>query len=114
MANRYYLSLNDPGKARGTDAAFAFTAQGAAEYAAQLQQALRSDALFQRWRQVQPDPDEVDAALAATDPAATVNGAHSDLRINLIAVTSLPGSVLKHRLKLLAGSGWELRDVVKA
>ena len=114
MANRYYLSLNDPGKARGTDTAFAFTAQGAAEYAAQLQQALRSDALFQRWRDAQPDPDEIDASLAAIDPAATVVGEQHDLRIDLIAVTRLPGSVLKHRLKLLAGSGWQLRDVVKA
>ena len=52
----------------------------------------------------------MDASLAATDPAATVNGAHSDLRIDLIAVTSLPGSVLKHRLKLLAGSGCEVND----
>ena len=114
MANRYYLSLNDPGKARGTDTAFAFTAQGAAEYAAQLQQALRSDDLFNRWRNAQPEPDEVDDLLSATDPAATVSGEQNDLRIDLVAVTSLPGSILKHRLNLLAGSGWELRDVAKA
>lgn len=114
MANRYYLSLKDPSKARGTGAAFAFTANGAAEFAAQLQQALRSDDLFNRWRNAQPEPDEVDETLAATDPAATVTGEQSDLRIDLVAVTTLPGSILKHRLTLLAGNGWELRDVAKA
>ena len=114
MANRYYLSLRDPNKARGTNAAFSFSANGAAEFAAQLQQALRSDDLFQRWRDAQPEPDEVEASLGATDPSATVSGEQDDLQIDLVAVTSLSGSVLKHRLTLLAGSGWELRDVTKA
>ena len=114
MANRYYLSLKDPNTARGSDAAFAFSAHGAEEFAAQLQHALRSDDLFQRWRATQPEPDEVDDALAATDPAATVSGEHRDLQIELVALTSLSGTVLKHRLRLLAGSAWELRDVTKA
>ena len=114
MANRYYLSLKDPSKAHGSDAAFAFSAHGADEFAAQLQHALRSDDLFQRWRAMQPEPDEVDDALAATDPATTVSGEQRDLQIDLVAVTSLSGTVLKHRLRLLAGNGWELRDVTKA
>ena len=114
MATRYYLSFKDPGKARGTDATFAFSAHGADEFAAQLQDALRSDGLFQRWRATQPEPDEVDDALAAIDPAATVTGEQHDLQIDLVAVTSLSGNVLKHRLRLLAGSAWELRDVTKA
>ena len=114
MATRYYLTLPDPQRARGSDAAFAFSAHGADEFAAQLQAALRSDALFQRWRAAQEDPDAVDAALGASDPQASVSGSQRDLRIDLIVTTSLPGSVFKHRLRLLAGSGWELRDVTAA
>ena len=47
----------------------------------------------------------------SVDPAATVRGEQSSLAIDLVATTSLPGNVFKHRLRLLAGSGWELRDV---
>jgi len=114
MPTRYYISLPDPEAARGSDAAFAFSAHGADEFAAQLQQALRSDGLFQRWRDAQEDPDEVDAALGATDPQATVGGRQDHLRIDMVVTTSIPGSVFKHRLRLLAGSGWELRDVTAA
>ena len=114
MANRYYLSLRDPGKARGSDAAFAFSAHGADEFAAQLQQALRSDDLFNRWRNAQPEPDEVDDLLSATDPAATVSGEQHDLAIRLVATTVLPGEILRQRLRLLAGQRWEMRDVTRA
>ena len=114
MPTRYYLSLPDPQRARGSDARFAFRAQGADALAQELQDALRSDALFQRWRGAQDDPDAIDPALAASDPAATVKGEQHDLHIDLIAVTSLTGNVFKHRLRLLAGSGWELRDVSAA
>ena len=114
MPIRYYLSLKQPEKARGSDPAFSFSAHGAAEFAAQLQEALRNDGLFQRWRQAQPDPDAVDAGLGASDPAATVTGEQHDLQIDLIAITSIPGSVFKHRLRLLAGNAWELRDVSSA
>ena len=114
MSTRYYLSLPDPEAARGSDAAFAFSAHGADEFAAQLQQALRSDGLFKRWRDAQEDPDAVDEKLGATDPQATVRGSQDHLRIDLVATTSIPGSVFKHRLRLLAGSNWELRDVSAA
>lgn len=114
MPIRYYISLKNPGKARGSDAAFSFTAHGAGEFAAQLQDALRSDGFFQRWRAAQPDPDSVDAGLGASDPATTVTGEQHDLQIDLIVVTSIPGSVFKHRLRLLAGNAWELRDVSSA
>lgn len=114
MATRYYISLPDPAKARGNDAAFAFRAQGADAFAEQLQDALRSDALFSRWRAAQEDPDAVDPALGATDPGATVTGQQHDLHVDLVATTAIPGSVFKHRLRLLAGSAWELRDVSAA
>lgn len=112
MPIRYYLSLPDPDAARGSDPAFAFRAHGAEGLAQELQQALRSDALFQRWRAAQEDPDAVDPALGATDPAASVQGQQHDLHIDLIATTTIPGRVLKQRLRLLAGSRWTLTDVV--
>ena len=114
MANRYYLSLPDPQRARGSDPALAFSAHGADEFAAQLQEALRSDALFARWRDAQEDPDAVDDALGATDPLASVTGDERNLGIDLVATTDIPGSVLRHRLRLLAGNAWQLRDVTAA
>ena len=113
MATRYYISLPDPARARASGT-FAFRSQGADGLAQELQEALRGDALFQRWRAAQEDPDAVDAALGATDPGATVTGQQDDLHVDLIAVTSIAGSVFKQRLRLLAGSAWELRDVSAA
>lgn len=113
MATRYYLSLPDPAKTRASGN-FAFRSQGADGLAGELQEALRSEGLFDRWRAAQDDPDGVDPSLGATDPSATVEGRQDDLHIDLIAVTALPGSVFKHRLRLLAGSTWELRDVSAA
>src|SRR5436190_7619106 len=49
MATRYYLTLPDPQAVRGTDG-LRFTANGAEEFAAQLQDALRTTNLFERWR----------------------------------------------------------------
>lgn len=114
MATRYYISLPDAARARGSDATLSFTAQSGPGLAAELEAALRGDGLFQRWRATQADPDAVDPALGATDPAATVLGEQHDLRIDLIVTTTLPGAVFKQRLRLLAGSGWELRDVTSA
>jgi hypothetical protein len=114
MATRYYLSLPDPSRARGSDPALAFNAHGADEFAAQLQDALRTPALFERWRQQQEDPDGVDASYGATDPAAVVHGQQDDLHVVLVVTTTISGNVLKHRLRLLAGSAWELRDVTAA
>lgn len=113
MATRYYISLPDPQRARGGDA-FSFQSQGADGFAEELQAALRDTTLFERWRAAQDDPDAVDASLGVTDPAATVKGEQHDLHVDLIATTSIPGSIFKHRLRLLAGSAWELRDVSAA
>ena len=114
MPIRYYISLKHPEKARGNDPALAFSAHGAEEFAAQLQDALRSDGLFQRWRARQEDPDAVDETLAATDPSASVIGKQDDLQMSLVVTTTLPSAVLRHRLGLLAGRHWQLRDVVSA
>lgn len=111
MPVTYTIALPDPAQARGPDPALAFSASGADGMAGQLQQALRSDALFQRWCDLQDDPDDVDPLLGATDTHAEVRGEQDDLRILLRVTTSLPSVVIKHRLQLLAGTGWELRDV---
>jgi hypothetical protein len=114
MAIRYHLRLPDPGRARGPDPAFAFRSDGAAGFAEELQAALREPTLFERWRAVQEDPDTIDPGFGATDPAARVTGELRGLGVELVATTCLPGEVFKHRLRLLAGSNWELRDVSSA
>lgn len=114
MPTRYYISLPDPSSARGSDATLAFQSHGADGLATELQAALRADSLFQRWRAKQEDPDEVDPALGATDENATVQGEQHDLHIDLIVTTSLPSVVMRQRLGLLAGNGWQLRDVSAA
>ena len=72
--NRYYLSVADLAHARGADNRFSYDGAGPHDFAAALQQALRTDGLFQRWRAAQPDPDAVDAGLGATDPAEAEEG----------------------------------------
>ena len=114
MRNRYFLHLPDPSKARGSEAALAFRSGGAEGMAEELQQALSGTGLFDRLRAMQEDPDAVDPGMAAVDPQATVEGKQHDLAVDLVAVTDLPGPVFKHRLRLLAGSGWQLRDVKAA
>ena len=111
MATRYYLRLPDPANARGDDPTLAFRSVGADGFAAELQQALRTSDLFERWKRMQDEPDEVDASLAAIDSQATVVGTQADLHVDLVVTTSLPGAVFKHRLRLLAGAHWQLRDV---
>ncbi len=107
----YYITLPDPKKARGSDPALAFTAQGAAGFAEQLQTAITGTGLFERWKARLDDPDSVTAAMSATDPAAKVKGVQHDVRIDLEVDTVLPSQVLRQRLSLLAGNGWQLRDV---
>ncbi len=111
MPTRYYLRLPDPPRARGDDPALAFRSVSAGGFAEELQEALRTPGLFNRWKNQQEDPDGVDASLGATDTAATVTGEQSDLDVLLVATTSLPGNVFKHRLRLLAGNHWQLHDV---
>ncbi|GAB3344441.1 hypothetical protein GCM10027359_26970 [Marilutibacter aestuarii] len=114
MPTRYYLSLPDGRLARGDEPSLSFSANGGEAFAAQLQDALRTDALFERWRALQDEPDEVDMSLGVVDPAATVEGQQDDLHIDLVATTSLPGTIVRHRMRLLAGSHWQLRDVTRA
>jgi len=114
MPVRYQIRLPDPSRARGSEPTLSFTAHGGDAFAEQLQDALRTPALFERWRALQADPDAVDPSLGATDPDATVSGEPHDLSLTLVAVTAIPGDILRQRLRLLAGNHWELRDVSKA
>lgn len=111
MRTKYFLRLPDPAKAHGSEPSLAFKMSGAEGMAEELEEALRGAKLFDRWRNMQDDPDAVDPGMAATDPQATVTGQQHDLSVELVATTDLPGAVFKHRLRLLAGSAWELRDV---
>ncbi|KAA2284011.1 hypothetical protein [Arenimonas fontis] len=111
MTTRYLLRLPDPARARGPEPSLAFRAESAEGFAEELQDALRRPQLFLRWRALQDDPENIDEALAVTDPEAAVTGEQDDLMIRLEVRTCLPSSVLSHRLRMLAGSHWELRDV---
>ncbi|AOA73550.1 MAG TPA: hypothetical protein DEO93_00940 [Stenotrophomonas sp.] len=109
--SQYFISLPDPSKAHGNDPDLSFRSQSAGGFAEELQAALRTTGLFDRWRAKQPDPDAVEPQWGATDPNATVTGEQKDLRINLVVSTTINSDVLKERLRLLAGHHWELRDV---
>lgn len=111
QAQRYYLTVDNIAAARGPDPDLAFQGSSPQGFADALQQALRENVLFQRWRAKQPDPDEVDDSLAPVDPNATVTAHQDDLHANVEVVTSLPHSILRHRLTILIGQHWKLRDV---
>lgn len=109
--NRYYLSVDDIRHARGADPALAWQGANPADLAAALQESLRAPALFERWRAMQPDPDEVDMSLATTDPQATASAKVADLHVDIDLVTDLPMRVVRQRLNWLIGSNWQLRDM---
>ncbi|MEO8748636.1 MAG: hypothetical protein ABI379_13435 [Rhodanobacter sp.] len=109
--NHYYLSIADLAHARGPDPGMAWDGTSPTAFAAALQQALREDNLFERWRALQPDPDAVDNGLAVVDPAAQVTAQVSDLHTAVDVLTDLPMRVLRHRLDTLIGRTWELRDM---
>ena len=113
-AQRFFLGIDDLSRARGKDAALSFHGDSPEAFASALQSALREPALFERWRALQADPDAIDPALGATDAAATVAAKQSDLHADVTVTTRLPHAILRHRLNLLAGSHWTLRDVKSA
>ena len=107
----YHIRLPDPARARGADPDLSFRAHGADGFAEELQQALASDRLFERWRALQDEPDEIEPELGATDPTARVEAEQADLSILLRVHTRIGSRVLRQRLRWLAGSNWDLRDV---
>jgi hypothetical protein len=111
---RFFLGIDDLSRARGKDATLSFQGDSPQTFAAILQSALREASLFERWRALQQDPDAIDPALGATDATATVTAKQSDLHADVTVTTRLPHAILRHRLNLLAGSHWTLRDVKSA
>ena len=109
--HHYYLSIADLAHARGSDPRFSYDGADPRSFAAVLQQSLRENTLFQRWRAAQPDPDAVDASLGDVDTDARVSAQLADLHMEVDLLTTLPMSVVRHRLYLLVGSAWQLRDL---
>jgi hypothetical protein len=110
---RYILQVRDLATARGKDPDLAFNGATAETFAAALQSALRTSALFERWRAKQPEPDEVDPSLGATDAGASVSARGDDslTRTDIDVRTSLPHSILRQRMNWLVGDRWALSDV---
>jgi hypothetical protein len=114
QSQRYYLTIPNLGKARGPDPELSFQGASPQSFAEALQEALRQPVLFQRWKARQPDPDEVDQSLAPVDPDATVTAEMHDLHTTVQVVTNLTHFILRHRLFILIGPNWQLRDVAAA
>src|SRR6187401_3281557 len=103
---RYHLRIADVATARGNDADLSFSATSPGELAQAVANALRSPALFERWRARQPEPDEVDASLGAIDPHAEARAGERAHDVELVVTTTLPHSILRQRLNWLVGNGW--------
>jgi hypothetical protein len=113
MTNRthYYLQIKDLARARGPEPALSYDGAGPNDFAAALQEALRSPLLFQRWRAMQPDPDDVDERLGVTDQCASVSAKQADLYTEVEVISDLPMSIVRQRMSWLVGTGWQLHDV---
>ncbi|RDS83253.1 hypothetical protein [Dyella psychrodurans] len=113
MASRchYYIQIADLAHARGAQSELSYAGAGPNDFAAALHEALYSPMLFQRWRAMQPDPDEVDERLGITDQLAKVTAKAVDLHTEVDVITDLPMSILRRRLNWLIGAHWQLHDV---
>lgn len=112
--SHYYLSIADLAQARGPVQALSYDGAGPNDLAAAVQNAMRTPELFERWRAMQDEPDDVDPSLGAVDPQATASARVADLRTDMDLITDLPMSIVRHRLNLLIGNSWQLRDMRKA
>lgn len=108
---RFYLTIDDLSAARGNDPDLSFEGVAPEYFAEALRAALRTPTLWDKWRMKQDEPDEVDPQLGLYDPDATVSASQADLHTEVEIVTRLPHAILQHRLKLLVGRSWRLRDV---
>ena len=110
---KFYITLPDPEHARGGNAAVSFTAKGIDAFAEQLQHALSDRRFVEDWLagMDEDEVDQIDPALLAIDAKAKVSGKLHGLGFMLVADTVLNGAAFKHRMRLLAGSHWQLVDV---
>lgn len=110
-AQRFTFSIDDLVKARGEADELSFQGGSPESFAALFQSALREPTLWRRWRAMQPDPDEVDPATGASDPAAIVTAQQVDVHVTCEVISTLPHAIIQHRLTLLIGKHWALRNV---
>ncbi len=108
---RFYIRVDNLALAEGEDSEFAFTGSSPAAFAEQFQRGLRQRDLFKHWRDKQEDPDAVPDELSPCDPNAIVEASGSDLHTDVEVSTNLLHRVVAHRLTLLIGPHWTLRDV---
>lgn len=113
-AQRYFITISDLSTARGNDPGLSFDGVSPEHLAKDLQSALRDPDLWQRWRATQEDPDEVDPGTGVVDPEAAVSASLESQRVEVIVTTTLPHALVRHRLDLLVGRNWKLRDVSSA
>ena len=111
QAQRYFITIEDLSGSHGDSSELSFDGGSPEHLARVLEAALRETDFSARWQAMQENPDEVDPATGATDPAATVSGSLEAQRSELIVTTRLPHAILKHRLDLLIGRHWKLRDI---
>jgi hypothetical protein len=114
IRSHYYLSIADLAHARGPVPALSYDGAGPNDLAAAVQNAMRSTDLFERWRAMQEEPDDVDPSLGVTDPQATASARVSDVRTDMDLITDLPMNIVRQRLNLLIGNSWQVRDMRKA
>jgi hypothetical protein len=110
-AQRYFITIEDLSNSRGESSELSFDGGSPEHLASVMQAALRDPGLAERWRTMQDEPDEVDPSVVAVDPAATVSASLQAQRSEMIVTTNLPHAIVKHRLELLIGRNWKLRDV---
>ena len=110
---RYYLSVDNLAAAKGRVPSLAFEGIGPVALAAAVTDAMRSDGLFQRWKALQAEPDDVDPSLGITDASAQATGKETS-RSEIELVTTLPMSIVKQRWTWLSGSSWNIRDIKAA
>lgn len=111
QGNVFFIRVNDFSAARGEDPHLRFRGESPQALADALQAALTEPDLFRRWRAAQSDPEAVDETLAAVDAAARIVARQEDLGVDLEIATSLSMRIVRHRLGLLIGPHWTLRDV---
>ncbi|MGB0134929.1 hypothetical protein [Dokdonella sp.] len=110
-AQRYFITISDLATSRGELPALSFDGVSPEHLARDLEAALREPGLWQQWRDLQDDPDQVAPETGVVDPEATVTASLEAHRVEVIISTSLPHAIVKHRLNLLVGQNWKLRDV---
>ena len=110
---KFYITLPDPKLALGSNSQFSFSANGVEEYATQLQRALSDSSYIQSWfnHLDAEDAENVSPDLLEIDSNAKVTGEQHDLSFSFVVNTQLNGSAFKHRMRMLAGSHWQLTDV---